>query len=61
MKTRHFWALFQDDPVFALRSAPRMFAFTFRGCTMRSLLGLDSELHAFGRYRAIRTAERNYL
>ena len=61
MKARHFWALFQDDPVFALRSAPRMFAFTFRGCTMRSLLGLDSELHAFGRYRAIRTAERNYL
>jgi anaerobic magnesium-protoporphyrin IX monomethyl ester cyclase len=61
MKARHFWALFQDDPVFALRSAPRMFAFTFRGCTMRSLLGLESELHAFGRYRAIRTAERNYL
>ena len=61
MKARHFWALFQYDPVFALRSAPRMFAFTFRGCTMRSLLGLDSELHSFGRDRAIRTAERNYL
>ena len=43
----------RDDAVFALRSAPGMFAFTFRGCTMRSLLGLESELHAFGRYRAI--------
>jgi hypothetical protein len=61
MKARHFWAILRDDPVFALRSAPRMFAFTFRGCTMRSLVGLESELHAFGRYRAIRTAERNYL
>jgi radical SAM superfamily enzyme YgiQ (UPF0313 family) len=61
MKARHFLALLRDDPVFALRSAPRMFAFTFRGCTIRSLLGLDSELHAFGRYRAIRRAERHYL
>jgi hypothetical protein len=61
IKARHFLALLRDDPVFALRSAPRMFAFTFRGCTIRSLLGLESELHAFERYRAIRRAERHYL
>jgi hypothetical protein len=38
-----------------------MLAHTFRGCTLRTLLGLEDERRAFERYRAIRRAERAYL
>jgi hypothetical protein len=38
-----------------------MFAHTFRGCTLKNLLGLENEREAFMRYREIRRAERAYI
>jgi hypothetical protein len=38
-----------------------MLAHTFRGSSLRSLLGLEDERRAFARYRAIRARERSYL
>jgi hypothetical protein len=38
-----------------------MMAHTFRGCTLKTMLGLEDERAAFGRYRAIRRDEREYL
>jgi hypothetical protein len=61
MKTRHFPAALRHDPVFVLRHARRMFAHTFRGCTLATLTGLEDERHAFARYKELRRAERGYL
>ena len=61
MKARHFPVVLAHDPWFALRHASRMFAHTFRGCTWRTLIGLEDEREAFRRYRAVRQAERDYL
>jgi radical SAM superfamily enzyme YgiQ (UPF0313 family) len=61
MKVRHMPWAFRDNPAFVLRHAPRMFAHTFRGCTVRTLLGLEDEREAFRRYRAMREREREYL
>jgi anaerobic magnesium-protoporphyrin IX monomethyl ester cyclase len=44
-----------------LRNAPKMFAHTFRGSTIRSFLGLEDERKAFQRFQAIRRAERAYV
>jgi hypothetical protein len=38
-----------------------MMRHTFRGCTLKTMLGLENERVAFGRYRAIRRQERDYL
>ena len=38
-----------------------MMAHTFRGTTWRSLVGLESARDVFGRYRALRAREREYL
>jgi len=38
-----------------------MLAHTFRGCTLRSVLGLEDEWRAFERYKAIRNQEREYV
>ena len=38
-----------------------MVAHTFRGSSLRSLLGLESEREVFDRYKAIRRAERDYV
>jgi hypothetical protein len=38
-----------------------MLAHTFRGCTLRTLLGLEDEREAFYRYRNIRALEREYV
>jgi anaerobic magnesium-protoporphyrin IX monomethyl ester cyclase len=38
-----------------------MLAHTFRGSSIRSVLGLESEKKVFERYRAIRRTEREYL
>jgi hypothetical protein len=38
-----------------------MFKHTFRGSSVRSLLGLEDEHEAFKRYREIRKAERVYI
>ena len=61
MKARHIPAVFRRNPLFILRNVHRMFGHTFRGSTVRSLLGLEDERQAFKRYRAIRAAERTLL
>ena len=61
MKLRHMPAAFAHSPLFLLRNAPKMFAHTFRGSTVRSFLGLEDEREAFARYREIRKAERAYI
>jgi hypothetical protein len=38
-----------------------MLKHTFRGSTLRSLVGLEDERRAFARYRAMRRAERAYV
>jgi hypothetical protein len=38
-----------------------MLQFTFRGSTLRSFFGLESDRKVFERYRAIRAQERVYL
>jgi radical SAM superfamily enzyme YgiQ (UPF0313 family) len=61
MKSRHFPIALRHDPLFVLRHARRMFAFTFRGCSWRTFVGLEDEREAFRRYKEIRARERNYL
>ena len=61
MKLAHFPIALWHNPRFVLRSGLKMLAHTFRGCTLRSLLGLEDEHVAFQRYRALRAAERVYL
>jgi len=61
MKTRHMPAVIAHDPMFVLRNWWKMFAHTFRGSSVRSMLGLESDRKVFERYREIRRAERVYL
>ncbi len=61
MKVRHIPAAFRHNPLFVLKNAPKMFAHTFRGCTLKNLLGLEDERAAFKRYRQLRNAERAYV
>jgi anaerobic magnesium-protoporphyrin IX monomethyl ester cyclase len=61
MKVRHMPAALLHDPWFVLSHAPQMLAHTFRGCTLRSLLGLENMRAAFERYKAIRRQEREYV
>jgi len=61
MKMRHMPAAFRHDPWFVIRHASQMFAHTFRGSTLRSMLGLENSRKAFERYKAIRTQERVYV
>ena len=61
MKTAHFPVALFRNPKFVLRQGRKMIAHTFRGCTLKTLLGLEDERKAFQRYRAIRQAERLYV
>jgi anaerobic magnesium-protoporphyrin IX monomethyl ester cyclase len=61
MKVRHMPVALRHDPWFVVRHAPQMLAHTFRGCTLRSLLGLEDEPKAFERYKAIRRQEREFV
>ena len=61
MKTRHFPAVVAHDPMFVLRNWRKMLFHTFRGSSLRSALGLESDRKVFERYREIRSAERVYL
>jgi radical SAM superfamily enzyme YgiQ (UPF0313 family) len=61
MKVRHIPAAFLHDPWFVIRNGRKMFAHTFRGSTLRSLLGLESSRKAFERYKASRNRERVYV
>jgi radical SAM superfamily enzyme YgiQ (UPF0313 family) len=61
MKVRHMPAAFAHDPIWISRNAPRLMAHTFRGSTWRSVIGLEDAQKVFGRYRALRQRERQYL
>ncbi|ABF41167.1 Fe-S protein, radical SAM family [Candidatus Koribacter versatilis Ellin345] len=61
MKTRHLPAVFKHDPWFVATHAREMTAFTFRGSTLKTWLGLEDERKAFERYKEIRQQEREYL
>jgi anaerobic magnesium-protoporphyrin IX monomethyl ester cyclase len=61
MKVRHMPAAFRRNPGFVLKNAPKMFAYTFRGCTIKNIIGLEDERAAFERYREIRRGERAYI
>jgi anaerobic magnesium-protoporphyrin IX monomethyl ester cyclase len=61
MKVRHIPAAFRHDPWFVVSHARQMMAHTFRGSTVRSMLGLEEEKSAFQRYKSIRRQEREYL
>ena len=61
MKTAHFPVALFRNPRFVLRQGKKMIAHTFRGCTLKTVLGLEDERKAFQRYRAIRQAERVYV
>ncbi len=61
MKTRHMPAVISHDPLFVLRNWWKMLHHTFRGSSIRSVLGLESDREVFERYRQIRRAERAYL
>jgi anaerobic magnesium-protoporphyrin IX monomethyl ester cyclase len=61
MKVRHMPVAFRHDPRFVLSQGWKMWAHAFRGSTIRSALGLESEKKVFERYRTIRRNEREYL
>jgi anaerobic magnesium-protoporphyrin IX monomethyl ester cyclase len=61
MKSRHMPVALLHNPLFVLRNGTKMFAHTYRGSTVKSLLGLEDERKAFARYRAMREVERDYL
>lgn len=61
MKTAHMPAVIAKEPWFALRNWRQMLQFTYRGSSLRSALGLESDRKVFQRYRAIRAQERVYL
>jgi anaerobic magnesium-protoporphyrin IX monomethyl ester cyclase len=61
MKLRHLPTALRHNPRFGLRHGLKMLRHTFRGSTLRSVLGLEDERRAFERYRAMRNAERAYV
>ncbi len=61
MKTAHFPKAMWQSPGFVLRHGFKMLRHTFRGCSLRSLIGLEDEREAFRRYCAIRAREREYV
>jgi radical SAM superfamily enzyme YgiQ (UPF0313 family) len=61
LKTKHFPAALRQSPLFVLQNAPRMLGHTFRGHSLKWLVGLESDRDVFARYQKIREAERRYL
>jgi hypothetical protein len=61
MKTAHMPAVISKEPWFVFKNWPQMLMHTFRGSSLRSMLGLESDRKVFERYRAIRAQERVYL
>jgi radical SAM superfamily enzyme YgiQ (UPF0313 family) len=61
MKTRHIPAVIAQEPFFVMRHWWKMLSHTFRGTSLKSFLGLESDREVFARYRSIRAAERVYL
>jgi len=61
IKLKHFPVVLRHNPGFVLRHARTMLEHTFRGCQLKTWLGLEDEREAFRRYRALREQERTYL
>ena len=61
IKLKHLPVALVHNPLFALAAGLKMLRYTFRGTTIRSILGLEDERRSFERYRALRRAERVYL
>jgi anaerobic magnesium-protoporphyrin IX monomethyl ester cyclase len=61
MKMHHIPVALKHDPGFVLLRGWKMLLHTFRGSSIRSALGLESQKKVFERYRAIRRAEREYV
>jgi anaerobic magnesium-protoporphyrin IX monomethyl ester cyclase len=61
MKVHHIPAALRHDPGFVLFRGWKMLFHTFRGSSIRSALGFESEKQVFDRYKAIRRAEREYV
>jgi radical SAM superfamily enzyme YgiQ (UPF0313 family) len=61
IKLKHLPVALVHAPLFALRNGIKMLWHTFRGTSLRSILGLEDERKSFERYRALRRAERVYL
>jgi anaerobic magnesium-protoporphyrin IX monomethyl ester cyclase len=61
MKVRHMPSVIAHDPMFVLQNWWKMLAHTFRGSSLKSMLGLESDWAVFQRYRSIRSGERAYL
>jgi anaerobic magnesium-protoporphyrin IX monomethyl ester cyclase len=61
IKLRHMPVVLVHNPWFVLRNAFKMFGHTFRGCSLKTLMGLEDEHRAFERYRSLRTEERLYI
>jgi len=61
IKSRHIFSVFLHEPWFVIRNAHRMFGHTYRGCSVRTLLGLEDENRAFEKYRELRNQERAYI
>ncbi|HZR28287.1 MAG TPA: radical SAM protein [Terriglobales bacterium] len=61
IKLAYFPNALRHSPGFVLRNSAKMLAHVFRGCTLRTLLGLEDERVAFQRYRELRAAERAYI
>jgi anaerobic magnesium-protoporphyrin IX monomethyl ester cyclase len=60
MKVHHIPVAIKHDPGFVVFKGWKMLLHPFRGSSIRSVLGLESDKNVFGRYRAIRRAEREY-
>jgi radical SAM superfamily enzyme YgiQ (UPF0313 family) len=61
IKVRHMPAAFRHDPWFVVSHAPQMMVHTFRGSSVRSMLGMEDQRKAFQRYQQIRRREREYV
>jgi len=61
MKVNHISAALKHDPKFVLTTGWKMLGHTFRGSSIRSALGFESDKKVFERYREIRRAEREYV
>jgi radical SAM superfamily enzyme YgiQ (UPF0313 family) len=61
IKVRHMPVVLMHHPWFVMRNGFKMFWHTFRGCSFKTLMGLEDEHRAFERYRTLRTQERVYI
>ena len=61
MKLRHIPVALFHNPRFILWNMLGILGHTFRGATLKTILGLEDEHRAFERYRALRVQERLYI